>query len=181
MVEDGYNWLLKVAQIENNKIDIIDYARYLLINFSYPEKDYYQILKKEVEPDKWNDFLEEIIEEVTPKEGWTYNILVRDIFINEKWWDRLFLLLKQNVSLQNIENNEEYLANDYSQELIKLYSERLVRYVDKYVGRNYYQTTCRYLRRMRKLGGVEEVDRLIESFRNKYKQRKALMDELMKL
>ena len=62
MVEDGYNWLLKVAQIENNKIDIIDYARYLLINISYPEKDYYQILKKEVEPDKWNDFLEEIIE-----------------------------------------------------------------------------------------------------------------------
>lgn len=83
--------------------------------------------------------------------------------------------------MQNIKNNEQYLAKDYSQELVQLYSERLVKYVDRYVGRNHYQTACSYLRRMQKLGGVEEVNRLIAIFRKNYPRRSALMDELNKL
>lgn len=178
LVKNWYNWLLKIAQIQNDTARIIEYARFLFIDNFHPEQDYYQILKQEVEPNKWKDFLEELIKELTPKGGWKYDELVRKIFINEKWWDRLFLLLKQNVSLQNIENNEKYLSKDYSQELIQLYSERLVKYVDKYVGRNHYQKACRYLRRMKKLGATEQTNALIETFRKKYPQRRALMDEL---
>lgn len=90
-------------------------------------------------------------------------------------------MLKQNSSLENIQENEQFLAKYYSSELIKLYSERITSYVEKYVGRNYYQTTCRYLRRMKKLGGTERVNNLIEVFRKQYPQRKALMDELTKV
>lgn len=178
LVKDWCNWLLKIAQAQNNTSKIIEYARFLFIDNFHPEQDYYQLLKQEVEPNKWNDFLEEIIREITPKDGWKYNELVRKIFINEKWWDRLFLLLKQNVSLQNIENNEKYLSKDYSQELIQLYSERLVKYVNKYIGRNHYQTACRYLRRMKKLGGNKKVNELVDNFRKDYPQRRALLDEL---
>ena len=178
LVKDWYNWLLKIAQTQNNTSKIIEYARFLFIDDFHPEQDYYQLLKQEVEPNKWNDFLEEIIKEITPKGGWKYNELVRKIFINEKRWDRLFLLLKQNVSLQNIENNEKYLSKDYSQELIQLYSERLVKYVDKYVGINQYQTVHRYLRRMKKLGGNKRVNELVDNFRKDYPQRRALLDEL---
>jgi len=178
LVKDWCNWLLKIAQVQNNTSKIIEYARFLFIHNFHPEQDYYQILKQKVEPNKWRDFLEVIIKEITPKDGWKYDELVRKIFINEEWWDRLFLLLKQNVSLQNIENNEKYLSEDYSQELIQLYGERLVKYVDRYVGRNHYQTACRYLRRMKILGATEQVDTLIETFRKQYPQRRALMDEL---
>nr|NQU91928.1 hypothetical protein [Bacteroidota bacterium] len=178
LVKDWYNWLLKIAQIQNDTTEIIENARFLFIDNFHPEQDYYQILKQEVEPNKWKDFLEEIIKEISPKGGWKYIGLVRKIFINENWWDRLFILLKQNVSLQNIEENEKYLSADYSQELIQLYSDRLVKYVDKYVGRNHYQTACKYLRRMKKLGAGEQVNALIETFRKEYPQRRALMDEL---
>ncbi|MDA3778931.1 MAG: SWIM zinc finger family protein [Bacteroidales bacterium] len=178
LVKKWYNWLLKIAQAQNNTSKIIEYARFLFIDNFHPEQDYYQLLKQEVELNKWNDFLEEIIREITPKGGWKYNELIRKIFINEKWWDRLFLLLKQNPSLENIENNENYLSKDYSQELVQLYSERLVKYVEKYVGRNYYQTACRYLRRMKKLGGNQRVNELVDNFRKDYPQRRALLDEL---
>ena len=130
---------------------------------------------------KWKDFLEDIIKEITPKGGWKYNGLVREIYINEKWWDRLFLLLKENTSLENIESNENYLSKDYSQELIELYSERLIRYVDRFIGRNHYQTACRYLRRMKKLGGNEKANELIEYFKKTYPKRKALLDELSRV
>jgi len=178
LVKDWYNWLLKIAQIQSNSASIIKYARFLFIDNFHPEQDYYQLLKQEIKPNKWKDFLEEIIIEITPKGGWKYNGLIRKIYINEKWWDRLFLLLKQNTSLENIENNEKYLSKDYSAELIQLYSERLVKYVDRFMGRNHYQTACRYLRRMKKLGGNEEVKFLIEQFRENYPKRKALLDEL---
>ena len=178
LVKNWYNWLLKIAQTQNNTSKIIEYSRFLFIDNFHPEQDYYQLLKQEVEQNKWNDFLEEIIREITPKAGWKYNELIRKIFINEKWWDRLLLMLKENVSLQNIENNEKYLSKDYAQELTQFYSERLVKYVDRNMGRNHYQTACRYLRRMKKLKGNEKVNELIEHFRKTYPKRKALLDEL---
>jgi len=181
LVKNWYNWLLKIAQSQNNKSKIIEYSRFLFIDNFLPEQDYYQLLKQEIEPNKWKDFLEEIIKEITPKGGWKYDGLVRKIYINEKWWDRLFFLLKENTSLENIENNEKYLSKDYSQELIQLYSDRLVKYVERFMGRNHYQTACRYLRRMKKLGGNEKVNELIEYFIKTYSKRKALLDELSRV
>lgn len=178
LAKDWYDWLLKIAQAQNDTFKIIEYARFLLIDNFRPEQDYYQLLKNTVEKEKWHLFLEGIIKEITPKTRWTYTELIRKIYIKEEWWDRLFVLLNQNVSLQNIEENEKYLAKNYTPELLELYSERIVNYVEKYVGRNHYQTACGYLRKMKKLGGNEQVDNLIEKFRKEYPQRKALMDEL---
>lgn len=178
LVKDWYNWLLKIAQLQNDNPKIIEYARFLFIDNFMPKEDYYEILKQNVAQNIWNEFLEEIITEITPKGGWKYTELVRKIFIKERWWDRLFLMLKESVSLQNIENNEQYLSKDYSQELIQLYSERLLKYMERNMGRNHYQTVCRYLRRMKKLGGNEKVNELVEYFRKTYPKRKALLDEL---
>ncbi|MCH7524514.1 MAG: hypothetical protein IIC74_05775, partial [Bacteroidetes bacterium] len=181
LVKIWYNWLLKIAQAEKDTSQTIEYARFLFIDNFHPEQDYYQILKNSIEDENWHPFLEEIIKEITPKQRWTYTELIRKIYIKEEWWDRLFLILKQNLSMENIEQNEQYLSKDYSSELIELYSERIINYVEKFVGRNHYQTACRYLRRMKKLGGNEQVNELIELFRNQYPQRKALMDELTRV
>lgn len=178
LVKVWYNWLLKVAQSQKDTLKIIEYSRFLFIDNFHPEQDYYQILKENIEDKNWHPFLEEIIKEITPKNRWTYTELVRKIYIKEEWWDRLFLMLKQNLSMDKIEQNEPYLSKDYSSELIELYSEKIINYVEKYIGRNYYQTACRYLRRMKKLGGKEKVNELIELFRKQYPQRRALMDEL---
>ncbi len=181
LVKVWYNWLLKIAQTKKDTSEIIKYSRFLFIDNYRPEQDYYQILKDNIEDKNWHPFLEDIIKEITPKTRWTYAELIRNIYIKEQWWDRLFLMLKQNLSLEKIQQNEAYLEKDYSSELVELYSERIINYVEKYVGRNYYQTACRYLRRMKKLGGNERVNELIELFRKQYPQRKALMDELTRV
>lgn len=178
LVKVWYNWLLKVAQSKKDTPKIIKYSRFLFIDNFHPEQDYYQILKDNIENENWHPFLEEIIKEITPKNRWTYTELIRKIYIKEEWWDRLFLMLKQNLSLENIQQNEQYLSKGYSPELIELYSERITNYVEKYIGRNHYKTACKYLRRMKKLGGNEKVNELIEMFRKQYPQRRALMDEL---
>ncbi len=181
LVKVWYNWLLKVAQAQKETSKIIEYARFLFIVNFHPEQDYYQILKDNIEDENWHPFLEEIIVEITPNQRWTYSELIRKIYINEEWWDRLFLMLKQNLSMENIQQNEQYLSKDYSSDLIELYSERITNYIEKYIGRNHYKTACRYLRRMKKLGGNGQVNELIELFKKQYPQRKALMDELTRV
>lgn len=167
---------------QNDSVRIIEYARFQLINsFSSRNQDYYQILKENVASENWHPFLEELIREITPNNGWTYTELIRKIYIKEEWWNRLFLMLKQNLSMENIQQDEKYLAKDYSSELIEFYSKKITRYVEKYVGRNHYQTACKYLRRMKKLGGSDKVNELLELFRKKYPRRPALMDELNRL
>jgi len=172
---------LKISLLQNDTPNIIKYARYRLIENFRATQDYYQILKDRNNPAEWHVFLEEIIKEVTPKNRWASTGLIRKIYIKEEWWDRLLLMLKQNLSLKNIEEDEPYLSKDYSSDLIELYSELLINYVENYVGRNHYQTACRYLRRMKKLGGSERVNELMELFRNQYPKRKALMVELAKM
>ncbi len=181
LAKQWYDWLLKIAQTQNDIPKIIEYARFRLINSFHGTQDYYQILKNTIDDKDWDLFLEEIIEEITPKRRWNYTELRRKIYINEQWWQELFSMVKQNVSLTNIEQNEEYLSEDYASELIELYGERITIYIDEYVGRSHYKKACRYLRRMKKLGGKDRVNTLIEMFRKKYPHRRALMDELSRV
>lgn len=181
LVTDWYNWLLKVAQIQNDTSKIIEYSRFLLIHNFRPQQDYYQVLKGTIANEDWHPFLEEIITEITPQTRWNYTELVREIYIKEEWWNRLFLLLQQNVSMANIQKNEQYLAKEYSPELVEMYNQRILIYVEKNIGRSHYKTACAYLLRMKKLGGNEQVKALVDFFRIKYARRKALMEELNSL
>ncbi len=178
---DWYDWLLKIALAQDDTPNIIKYARYRLIDNYHATQDYYQILKNNIEPEKWQAFFEEIIKEAKQSNNWRSTELIRNIYIKEKWWDQLFLMLKQNLSLDKIEKSEEYLAEDYSAELVEFYSESIKNYLETNVGRDHYQSACRYLRRMKKLGDNKRVDELIELFRKLYPKRRALMDELTRV
>ncbi|CAA6805532.1 MAG: Unknown protein [uncultured Campylobacterales bacterium] len=178
LTKDWYSWLLKVAQTQNNIPNIIEYAKILFIdNYSF-KKEYYQILKNTIENENWYPFLEELIKELALTNRWDNIELIRNIYIKEKWWDRLFILLKQNPSMNNIEENERYLSKYYSLELIELYQKSILDYVSQFIGRKHYQIACKYLRRMKKLGGNEKVNELIQQLRQQYPQRRALIDEL---
>ena len=178
LVKDWYNWLLKIAQTQKDQTKIIEYARILLIDNFHPEQDYYQILKNDIVVEKWHPFLEELIKEISSTKGWRNTELTRKIFIKEEWWDRLFLMLKQNLTFENIRENEKYLAKDYSDELVTFYNNGIPDFLKNNIGRKYYQTACRYIRRMKKLGGTHEAKLMIENLRKEYPQRPALLDEL---
>ena len=180
---DWYRFLLKIAQTENDISEIIKQATYLFVNDTRSEEDYFEIMRENTPDERWNSDVEKLINHIKTqsKNTWNARGLIRKIYIKQQWWNRLFELLKQTESLENIETEEEYLAKDYALELIQMYSSRLTKYVDKFIGRDHYQKACRYLRRMKKLGGETEVNILIQHFRKTYPMRKALMDELNKV
>jgi len=178
LVNEWYNWLLKIAQAQNDVENIIKYARYLFIEDFRHEQNYFEILKSNVQSECWHDFLEELIKSLRDNGRWTNLDQIAKIYIHEKWWSRLLELLREFHSLQHIESFEKHLANEFSSDLVLLYEEEIVKYMKDNVGRNHYVFVCKYLRRMIKLGGRETVNKITADFRVKYSSRKALMEEL---
>lgn len=175
---EWYDWLLRVVLIQKNTTQIIEYARFLFIDGFRHDQDYYGILKKHIEPAKWNNFVETLVDEIKKKGRWSNIDVIGKIYVDEKWLDKLLLLLQQNPSPNYIQHYEQYLSKDYPDELAALYELSVFELLKRATGRNHYQEACRYMRRMIKLGAREKVNKMIDSLRKQYPQRKALMEEL---
>ena len=178
LAKEWYDWLLKIAQATNDKEKIIEYARYLLIDNFRHEQDYYQILKQFIPSEKWNHYVENIIKDIKAQNRWTGSSHIYNIYIREEWWDKLLEIVKQSPDLNTISSYEQYLAKDYSPELVEMYSIAIINYLEHNMGRKHYKLACRYLRRIIKLGGRKKTNELIEKFRKDYPKRKALIEEL---
>ncbi|TSA38183.1 MAG: hypothetical protein D4R64_03925 [Porphyromonadaceae bacterium] len=178
LVYTWYDWLLKIAAIQKDTDRIIEYARILFVDSNHHGQEYYKLLKAKVAPDRWKEFVEAIIADFQRESGGSNFDQISGIYINEKWWDRLFALLKTKPSLHNIEAFDKYLAAGYSNELVEMYSTGIVYLLKRSTNRDHYQEACRYLRRMIKLGAREQCDELIRKIRVEYPRRSALLDEL---
>ena len=178
LAKEWYDWLLKIAQEQKDTPKIIEYARYLLVDNFRNEQDYYQILKDYVKPEDWEAVINAIVHEIKAKRRWYDTGLVGSIYIKEEKWDKLWEMVKENPDLSTIERYETYLSKHYSDELVDLYANQILDYLNRNMGRDHYQTACRYIRRMIKLGGKTKADKLIAQLRTLYAKRPALMQEL---
>lgn len=178
LIIDWYDWLLKIAESQNDTERIILYARYLLLKSHNPKRDYYQILKEIVPPEEWTNFVEAIVQEAMERKPYYRTDLVASIFIREEWWSRLLDLVKKEYTLDQLAKYEKLLAQHFPSELADLYAERIIRYVENHVGRSHYRTACKYIRKMIKLGAREKADEVISQLRQTHYRKKALMEEL---
>ena len=178
LIIDWYDWLLKIAESQNDTERIILYALYLLLESLNPKRDYYQILKEIVPPEEWAGFVETIVQEAMEQKPYYRTDLVASIFIREEWWSRLLDLVKEERTLDQLAKYEKLLAQHFPSELANLYAERIIRYIENHVGRSHYRTACRYIRRMIKLGAREKADEVISQLRQTHYRKKALMEEL---
>lgn len=178
LMMEWYDWLLKVAQAEGDVESIINYARHLFIDSFRAEQDYYEILKQQVRTESWPTFIEELIRDITVKDRWQARDQIANIYIREGWLHNLLELVSTLPNLHAIAQYEQYLAKEYSSELVELYAGAVIEYVKAHTGRNHYQEACRYLRRIIKLGGRKRAIEVISLLRKEYPRRRALLEEL---
>lgn len=182
LVHQWQKWLLKVAEVEKDIPTIIKYAQYFFIHNGDGNQGYYQLLQKTVEPSDWADFLEGLLTDLRANGAW-YNKLDLEatIYIQKKWWARLFELIQSSADFHVLERYERYLKKDYSSDLADLYAQQILNYLEANVGRKHYKKACRYIGRIQKLGVSEKVIELVKTLRAAYPKRIALMDELDKV
>jgi hypothetical protein len=182
LISEWLKWLLRTAQETSDQAGILHFASELF-SHSWGDMDYYRIMKGQYDPEKWPDQVDKILAGIKEQgQVFTgYHLRVGKVLIEEKRWSELWQLLMEYPKLEIIQHYDPYLAPHYAHQLIDLYAKELPIYVDKNLGREYYQTACQILQRMRQLGGADQVNRLVAEFRQLYKRRSALLQELAKL
>jgi hypothetical protein len=182
LADDWRNYLLTLYQQIGDTKNTIKFARYFLVHSHggryHPLKYYYDLLKTLTPKDQWTDYLDNVIVGIKSKSRWNGYDRISQLYIWEAQWDKLFVLLRQNTSFERIAGAEQYLAGLYSNELATLYKELILIYVERNMGRSHYQTACRYIRRMQKLGVKSMAAVLVEELKNTYPSRRALIEEL---
>ncbi|HCU21029.1 MAG: hypothetical protein A2X05_01605 [Bacteroidetes bacterium GWE2_41_25] len=181
LANDWRDYLLKVYINQNDTDNIIKYSRYLFLNANREKKPYYFLMKKFVPLENWDNFMKLIITDIINKNRWIDYSFIAQIYIWEESWDKLFDIVKKNVSLDRLDSYEKYLMKDYAEEITDLYQSAILNYMVNNMGRNYYQNACRYLRKMIKMGAREKANFVIEQLKVLYPKRKALMEELQKI
>ena len=178
LADDWYEYLLQAYISKHDTVNSIKYARYLFLNANREEKRYYTLMKSFVSPGSWGDFIGQIIKDIADRKRGLYYSTIAQIYIWEERWNKLFEMVKQNVTIDNLNAYEKYLMKDYSNEISGFYQIAILDYLENNVSRVYYQNACRYLRKLIKMGERGKADFVIQKLRKLYPQRRALMEEL---
>jgi len=148
--------------------------------------NYYQTYKETFNAAEWVGKCEEIISELQKdkkKSHWGPIFLseLPAIYIEESMWDRLFEEVAQDKSINMIDKYSKYLAPHYSNELILLYRDTILKYAEN-TGRNIYSEIVGYLKNMANLqGGKDKAKELVKQLLETYKNRPAMKEEFRKL
>ena len=178
-----WKWhLLNVYQLQNDPEKSVELARNLfLYSGRFSTKEMYNIMKKYVPAADWKVFFEQLVADRIKSEQWVSFYTIADMYTWENQWEKLLSLLIKNPSIDNISHVEKYLAKQYAEQLVDLYSKEIQVFIEKNISRSHYQTACKYIRRMKKLGVQDKTEELIAFLRSTYPQRRALMEELDKV
>lgn len=176
-----YQYLLNIAEIQNETEKIIKYATYLILKSKDRVQEYLTILQNNIHPNDWNNFVDQLISDILKMDFKSYETVLSTLLIREERWEELLTVAQKTNSLRYLEEYEKILSSRYPQEMGEKYSEFIQEYLKQNVGRDHYQLMCRSIRRMKKWGPSEIVIALIEKLRQQHPSRYALIEELDKI
>jgi hypothetical protein len=134
--------LLRIAVLEKDIPLVRNYCKRFAFDRSWLNKEYYNQLKDTYNNEEWFAIIEEHINETIQrvtrdkKNKWSsLNSQLLEalaaIYIEEKYWDRLFALVKNEDSLGKLMQYHSYLVQQYPAELLRLYLPTLANHGDK--------------------------------------------------
>jgi uncharacterized Zn finger protein len=137
---------------------------------------YYERLKALIGADAWPDYRSGFIQRIQQgRRGW---FDMGALYIAEEMWETLLEYVQADPHAAPYYH--EHLATRFPQELSEAYEQLALDTLGRKVNRRGYQEACGYLQYMQRLGQNERVAELVAQFREQYKKRPALLDELNK-
>ena len=186
--EKWKTYMLEIYENQSDIENVVLMLKYLIIHGSpysnqYSVEIYYDKLKEWSPVESWQTNFDELEKGLAPRENMdnqNYEKLVA-LYILEGYFDKLFQLLSMNLNINRITDLETDLRDLNPEEYARLYAKAIFIYVTEKIGRYHYQEACRYLRKLKKIGGIELTNQTITQLQTTFKNRPALMQELAKL
>ncbi len=149
----------------------------------FEEKDwsYYEKLKK-LARDRWTSVFQEIIERFSSPRSDTDGMILIDIYLKEKMFDKALKEVLARKNLYTLSKYYKQLAERYPKDYFNVYKDLLLPYADSRMGRDHYHRVVSELRKMKGIKDFEkEFEEYIEMLRAKYAKRTAFLEEMKRL
>lgn len=186
--------LLHIAILENDLTLVREYCKRFALNRWF-SKDYYEQWKETYSKEEWpavieehiNKTIQKITKEQEKKRWQSLNSQLLEaldgIYIKEKYWDRLFTLLKNETDLEKIMKYHNYFVKPYPDELLQLYLPALELQGDEASDRSQYAKLADTMKKIIKdiPSGQEQIIAIAKGLKIKYARRPAMIEELNKL
>lgn len=144
-----------------------------LIKRKFADVGAYRECRNYFTPEEWNIKRELIIDALPEYARKDY------YYFEDEDYEGLMHYLIEIRNLNILEEYADILEHDYSPQLLELYASILDEQVKYYQNRNYYKSFVSILCKMKHFeGGTEFVESFVSKWKQKYKKRYALMEEL---
>ena len=167
--------LIQFFASQDMKKDLIEELSFQVLNCYQKNLDYIKWLKESSSDEEWIAMREKILDSESCR---TVRL---DLMQEEKLYDRLMKEILNTGNISTLERYEKDLRSEFPHEIRDMYAD----YVRNAIGNTYNRKQYRYLvtdlRKMRRYdGGKELAVAIAETWKQEYKRRSALMDELRK-
>lgn len=156
-----------------------DYQRQLIeyfLNYHQDSVELWRKIRTTFSEEKWEKEREKILQEIH------LPYCRYQIMAEEKMFLSLIEELKKEKILEFLDQYERVLKRKFPEEMLRLYADCLVCTISKIKGREKYREIAAHLEKMKNYpGGSKIVDQITADWKKRYRNRKALIEELEKL
>lgn len=185
--------LLHIAHFENDRKLIRYYTKKFAFDSSF-DSTYYNQWKNTFEKEEWETEIENTIKEITQRINkslktfsWgnnysTFLHYLGPIYVQEAYWERLMELIRKQTDIDHVFPYQNYLKDEYKEELVDLYIRLLETFADYANSRPNYRELVRKMKKIIKdfPDAKERIQKLAQKLKAKYPHRPAMLDELNK-
>ena len=173
--------LLSIYENQKQKEKYKNLVKETLLKYNRGSFKYYKKLKELYPKEQWESKRNSIIKELeSDGEGYHRDDL-RQIYIEEQYYDKLFKSVMTTPLYEIVVQYEKYLKRDYEQQLLKEY-QKIVDEKSKFTGKRNYEEIRKILQHMKTLkNGEALVGKMIEEYKIKYANRRLMIEELNKI
>ena len=172
-----YHLMLKDAYLQSGQMDAYREELWTIATQIMPaDLDIFRECKRQIPKDQWPAKREEIFACARSKNA------LNHLYSEEKLYDRLLENVMSSAGLYDLRSYEAELLPIFPEEVLGKYVHEINAAAASAAGREVYRDWVKTLRHMRSLpGGEEAVRKIVHEWRDVYRRRKAMMEELNKL
>jgi hypothetical protein len=171
-------FLLEIALQENDKPAIKELS-YGFLKTSFNRK-YFDLYKAAFTDAQWKVELENLVKLYDGK-GKYFSQSAAAVFAAENAAERLMRYVKKHLSASDLERYYKVFASSFPEKTLELFQKALDNYAEQNLGRSHYEYILGLLKKMSRIkGGQKAAAGLVENYKARYKNRRAMLEVLGK-
>ncbi|WP_132051181.1 SWIM zinc finger family protein [Pseudocnuella soli] len=175
-------WLLQIAQQRKDVEGIRKWSLNLFLETQY-SLPYFRMYRSAFPAGEWPPQRQRLLAMVQKSAGpWSFASGLAPLYVEEQLWPELLHLCEAAANIDFLLQYDQHLWPLYPAALLALYKKVLLEYAAAQQGRAHYVRIRKVLVALQKqAGGNALVKDLVQTFRQQYKLRRTMMEELDKL